>query len=420
MSNGSIDRRDFLKGAAATVALLLTAEQAIAAEGGAEAAVAGPPVKIGVIGLGQWGKEILSNLAKIPSAQVTAICDTYEPYVRKGKEIAPNAATFADYKAVLSSPDVEAVVVATPTHQHKEIVLAALQAGKHVYCEAPIAGSIEDAKAIALAAQGSKQVFQAGLQGRSNPLYKHVLPFIRTGVLGVPAQAYGQWNQKNSWRRMAPTPEREAELNWRLSKATSLGLAGEMGVHHFDIANWYLKAMPVAANGFGSITAWKDGRDVPDTIQCIVEYPDGVNMMFSSTLASSFSNTYTLFQGNHNSVLLRDKRAWMIKENDAPLLGWEVYARKEQTMDMSGICLVADATQLIAAGKEPGHEAETTPAKEAIYFALENFTRSIRENAKCDCGPLEAYQAAVVAVKTNEAINTGTRIVFQPEWFELK
>lgn len=420
MSNGSIDRRDFLKGAAATVALLMTAEQIIAAEEGEEKPVAGPPVKIGVIGLGLWGREIVTTLGQIPSAQVAAICDTYQAYVNKGKEIAPNAAAFADYKQLLASPDVEAVVVAIPTHQHKEIVLAALQAGKHVYCEAPIAGSIEDARAIGLAAQGSKQVFQAGLQGRSNPLYKHVVKFIRAGVLGTPSQAVAQWNKKTSWRRMAPTPQREAELNWRISKATSTGLVGEVGIHHLDLANWYLKGLPTAVSGFGSITAWKDGRDVPDTVQCVLEYPNGVNMVFFATLASSFSNTYTVFEGNSASVLLRDTRGWMIKEDDAPVLGWEVYARKEPTMDESGICLIANATKILAEGNEPGKEAENPQAKEAIYYALENFTRSIRENLKSDCGPVEAYQAAVTAIKANEAINSGSRIAFQSELFELK
>ena len=420
MSNGNIDRRDFLKGAAATVALLLTAEQVLAAEAGEESPVKGPPVRIAVIGLGLWGKEILTSLTLLPSAQVTAVCDTYEPYVKKALEIAPNAAPFSDYRQVLASPEVEAVVLATPTHLHKDIALEAMQAGKHVYVEAPLAGSIDDAKAIALAGLGSGKVFQGGLQNRSNPLYKHVLQFARAGVLGNPAQVMAQSNNKLSWRRMAPTPERESELNWRLGKATSIGLPGELGVHRFDMASWFLNGLPRSVSGFGSITAWNDGRDVPDTVQCVLEYANGVNMVFSSTLASSFSNTYILFQGSNNSLLLREKRGWMIKEDDAPLLGWEVYARKEPTMDESGICLVADATKLIAAGKEPGHEAESATAKEAIYFALENFTRSIREDLKSSCGPIESYQSAVVAIKANEAVNSGGKIDFLSEWFELQ
>ena len=421
MTDGTIDRRDFLKGAAATVALLLTTEQIVAAQGATEAAaVSGPPVKIGVIGLGQWGKEALTSLSRLPSAQVTAICDTYQKFVEKGKEIAPNAATFTDYKQLLASPEVEAVVIATPSHLHKDIALEAIQAGKHVYCEAPLASTIEDAKAIALAGQGSKQVFQAGLQGRSNLLYKHVSRFVKTGVLGNSAQVHAQWHKKDSWKRMAPTPEREKELNWRLSKATSSGLVGESGVHNLDLANYYLNGLPTAVTGFGSIINWSDGRDVPDTVQCIFEYPNNVRVIFDATLASSFSNSYTLFQGSNSSLMMRENRAWMVKEADSALLGWEVYARKEPCFDETGICMVADATKILQAGKEPGKEGSVEPTKEALYCALENFTKSIRDGSKPACDALTGYQSTVVALKANEAIVSGTKIAYDPALFELK
>ncbi len=288
MSNG-IDRRDFLKGAAAGAVILLTADKLLAADEPAPAPV-GPAVKIGVIGLGQWGKDLVSTLSKMPSAQVAAVCDTYEAYVKRAAKIAPNAAAFDDYRKMLEDKSIEAVVVATPTHMHKEIVLAAIQAGKHIYCEAPLASSIEDARAIAQAGKTSKQVFQSGLQGRSNALYTHVEKFIRTGALGKTAQLYAQSNRKQSWRRMAPDPEREKAVNWRLSKETSAGLIGEIGIHSIDLANWYLAALPLSFTGFGAITAWDDGRDVPDTVQCVIEYPGSIRMVFMSTLASSFSN----------------------------------------------------------------------------------------------------------------------------------
>ena len=420
MSDGIIDRRDFLKGAAATMALLLTAEGLSAAEAATEeAAVTGPPVKFGVVGIGRWGREILATLSRLPSAQITAICDTYEPYLNKGKEIAPNAAAFDDYCKLLESPEVEAVIVATPSHLHKDIALAAIEAGKHVYCEAPLAATIEDAKAIALAGKDSKQVFQAGLQGRSNLLYKHVSKFVRAGVLGNSAQVIAQWNKKDSWRRMAPTPEREAELNWRLSKQTSAGLPGEIGIHQFDLAQWYLNGVPTAVMGFGTIINWNDGRDVPDTVQCVFEYPNNVRMIFVSTLVSSFSNSYTLFQGSNSSLMMRERRGWMIKEADSPLLGWEVYAKKEKCYDETGICMVADSTKLLEAGKEPSKEGSVEPTKEALYCGLENFTRSVREGAKSACGPVEGYQAAVIALKANEAVLSGTKITYQSDWFNL-
>lgn len=419
MTDG-IDRREFLKGAAAaTVALMFTAEQILAAEGATEAAVTGPPVKFGVVGLGSWGKELLTSLSKLPSAQVVAICDTYEPFRNKGKEIAPNAALMSDYKQLLASPDVEAVVIVTPSHQHKDIALAAIQAGKHVYCEAPLANTVEDAKAIALAGKGSSKIFQVGLQGRSNALYKHVNTFVKSGVLGTRVEVLAQWNKKDSWKRMAPTPEREAEINWRLKKASSPGLIGEAGIHSLDLANRYLIGLPVAVTGFGSISAWNDGRDVSDTVQCVIEYPDNVRMVLTSTLGSSFSNAYTLFQGNNSSLMLRERRGWMIKEADSALLGWEPYARKEPVFDETGICMVADASKILAAGKEPAKEGSVEPTQEAHYLALENFTRCIREGAKVTADAVVGYQATIAALKANEAALTNTKITYQPDWFTL-
>src|SRR5262249_2282786 len=118
MGNETFDRRDFLKGAAALVAFLLTEKEMLAVDPIQDAPPVGPPVKIGVVGISQWGREILSTLSRLPSAQVTAICDLYEPYLKRGKEIAPKAATLTDYRKLLESPEVEAVVVATPSHQH--------------------------------------------------------------------------------------------------------------------------------------------------------------------------------------------------------------------------------------------------------------------------------------------------------------
>ena len=144
----------------------------------------GPPVKFGVIGLGAQGRDVLANLAKLPNGPVVAICDSYKSSIKRASESAPNAKTTENYKEVLENPEVQAVVIATPTHLHKEIALAAIQAGKHVYLEAPMAHTIDDAKSIAKAAQGSSKVFQVGLQFRENPQHRHVFKFFRTGACG--------------------------------------------------------------------------------------------------------------------------------------------------------------------------------------------------------------------------------------------
>lgn len=419
-SKEMLSRRDLLRHASTlTLVMALSADDALA-ESAPASVPAGPPVGVGVVGLGPQGRELLGSLARLSAASVAAICDTYAPFLKRGAEIAPKAAQQADYRRLLDDKNVQALIVATPSHLHRQIVLDAVQAGKHVYCEAPLAITIEDCQAMARAGAGAKQVFQVGQQWRSEPQHHHALKFVRTGVLNKIAQARAQWHRKDSWRRPAPTPEREREINWRLSSSTSAGLIGEEGIHQVDVVSWFLKAVPAAVTGFGGILVWPDGRDVADTIQCLFEYPGGVHLLYDATLGNSFDGAYELLMGSDSALLTRGERAWMFKEADSPLLGWEVYARKDKFGDDIGIALVANATQLLAQGKIPGQESATNdPTKTPFYAALEEFVTCIQQGKKPECGPLEGLQAAVVAIKANEAIKSGGKVTFQPEWFTL-
>jgi predicted dehydrogenase len=412
--DSAFDRRDFLKTAAGTLALLLSPRGLAASQTQPAAAVAGPPVRFGVIGLGAWGREIVEALGRSEMAQVAAICDSYEPFLKRAAGGAPRAETLTDWRRLIESSAVESVVIATPTPAHREIVVAALQAGKHVYCEAPIAASIDDARAIAAAARAATGVvFQGGLQGRTNPLYRHVLQFVKSGVLGDVALVNAQWSRKQSWRRAAPSPERERALNWRLER-DSPGLMGEVGIHQIDLISQYLAARPAAMTGAGHVAAWRDGRQTPDTAACLVEYGP-VRASIRATLASSFGGAYTIFQGSNASLLLKEDRGWLIKEADSPLLGWEVYARKESVHDETGIAMVADATKLLQAGKEPGKDGPLEPEKPALVVALESFVTSIRTHTPPACGPAEACAATIAGLKANAAVLANTRITFEAE-----
>lgn len=410
-------RRNFLRQVAGTSALLFSRRGLGLAEVTPPATPVGPPVGLGVIGLGPWGREILSTLARLADARVVAVCDTYAPLLKKALEIVPAATARADARAVLDLKDVEAVVVATPSHLHKDIALAALQAGKHVYCEAPLAASLDDARSIARAARESRSVFQGGLQGRANSLYRHVGQFVKSGVLGTPVLASVHWGRKDSWRRVAPTPAREAELNWRLAKESSPGLMGEAAGHQIDLVTDYLGALPLAVTGFGTIALWKDGRDVPDTVQCVFEYPRGVRVVVEATLASSIGGAHTLLRGSNSSLMVREKRAWLLKEADSPLLGWEVYARRDNVLEETGIALVADSTKILAAGEEPG-ESAPEPSREPLLLAFEGFLAAVREGPAPACGAREACQATAVALQADAAVRAGARLAIPPESLE--
>jgi predicted dehydrogenase len=425
-ARAELNRRSFLKGSSfATMMMMLGAVEITAQETAkkpipAPAKKIGPPVKCGVIGVGAWGRELIGYLSRLPNAPITGVAETYGASLRRAKTGAPGAETFEDYRKLLESKEVQAVIVATPTHQHKDIVIAALQAGKHVYCEAPLAHTMEDAAAIAVAAKkATGQIFQVGLQYRANPQHHHVLEFVRTGAAGALTTARSQYHKKESWRRTSPNADREKELNWRMEQATSPGLVGELGIHSIDVASWFLRANPISVTGFGSILHWKDKRNVADTAQVVVEYPGGVRMIYDATLTNSYDSNYDVFSGTDAAILIRENRAWMFKEADSPLLGWEVYAKKDTfpASGEAGIALVANATQLIAQGLKPAEAAANGDAP--AYYALEAFIESINEKKAPHAGWKEGYEATVTAIKANEAVNKNAVVKFDPKWFEI-
>jgi predicted dehydrogenase len=371
--------------------------------------------------------------------------------VKRAADLAPNAQKYSDYKQLLADKNVQAVVVATPTHLHKDIVLEALQAGKHVYCEAPMAASLDDARTIAKAARDNFGVnFQVGLQSRADKQVYSLANFIRSGVLGKPLKARQQFHKKQSWRFPSPNPEREKALNWRLDQAISLGLVGELGVHSIDIANWYFNAQPLSATGFGSLVQWKDERSIPDNVLVTLEYPGGVFLTYEATIGNSFEAELGLFYGTDCAIMMRERRAWMFKEADAPLLGWEVYARKDAFYNESGIVLGAGNTKQETQSKKDTPADAVVDPKSPLQYALGTFLKNsdtigsgvadFKKNFDPeDKAALKEYvdglqkertwlpaatwrdglDATITVAKANEAIQKGQKIVFKPEWFEL-
>jgi predicted dehydrogenase len=453
-SVSELNRRDFLKGSSAATLMALMGGVPIYAgdksteDDATEYTGQINPVNCAVIGCGAHGREVLATLARLAAAPVVAICDTYEPYLRRSAPSAPKAEKHTDYRKLLEQKEVQAVIVATPSHQHRQVVLDAFAAGKHVYCEMPLAHTPEDSRAIAQAAKGAfKLNFQAGLQNRADPQRYYLVKFVRTGIMGQAIALRSQWHRKKSWRLTSPNPAREQEINWRLQRTTSPGLLGEIGVHQVDVANWMLARRPLAVTGLGSVMHWKDGRDVPDAVEAIFEYPGGELFTCQLSLTHSFDAEHELYYGTNSTIMCRDRRAWMFKEVDSPQYGWDVYARKEAFYQENGIVLDANTTKLGVQTRKPT-DKPSADEETALYHAFKAFVTNchIRQSAVEDFGanfdandiaalkeylgslkknrlPAAGYQegceATVTALKANEAILKKQRIVFEKEWFDI-
>lgn len=410
-----INRRDFLRhGSGMATAFLLMPEVRSLFASSLNSV---PPVPSAVIGLGKQGRLIMGELAKFPFVKIAAICDINSSRLRSGKRRTQEAIPYEDYQKLLESEkDVHAVFVATPTHLHRDIAIASLQAEKHVYCEAPLASTVEDCKKIAKAAKNAKTVFHVGLQMRSNPIYKLARTFLRSGAIGDMIFLRGQFQRKTSWAIPASNPSDEKSLNWRLYKETSTGLAGEEGSHQFDVVNWFLEQLPLSVSGRGQIKLYQDGREIPDTIQCVLTYPGSLQMAYSASLGCSFEGQYELFNGHFGAIKTVGNLGWMFKEADAPTQGWEVYAIKQRFHIDEGITLIADATKLAKQGKlREGIGLPHPP----LYFGLQDFLVSVTESKPSACPAPVGLRAAVVGIKAHEAVMSAGEIAFEEEWFKI-
>jgi predicted dehydrogenase len=375
-------------------------------------------LKVGIIGVGRQGRAIAVELGKLENVQVAAICDNDSARLKTAQGRTQGAEAIEDYRRLLEKADVGAVIIATPTHQHKEIALAAVQAGKHVYCECPLAHTPEDARAIALAARGSKKVFATALEGRSNPVYTLARSFFRSDAVRAVVSMRCHNHQKRSLRTPSSDPAREKALNWWLDKEISTGIPGEVGTQQLDVVHWYRDAYPVEVSGYTATRLWDDGRpaEIGDTCGCDFAFADGTRMQFEATLANSFEGKYELLAGVNSAIKLAWTHAWMFKEADANRQGWEVYANTQQFHKDEGITLIADATKLASQGKlQEGVGLPNPPT----YYAISDFVRAVSEGKAPAAGADDAFRTTVVALAAHKAAAGKTQVEITAEMLKV-
>lgn len=394
------DRRGFLKQAVGTLAGM-----ALLPDGfDALPTLQGPVITVGVVGVGRQGRAILAELQKVTRVKVVALCDTFAPRLEAAVGRHKDVIGFPDHRALLEHrPEVEAIIVATPTHLHRKVVEDALSAGRHVYCEAPVASTIEDCEALARAAAGAKAISQAGFQGRSNPVYRRAQPLVTIEVRRM-VSMYAQSHRKTSWRFPVGDGQPEAEANWRLDPDVSTGLAGEIAAQQFDVAHWMRAQYPVRVQGRGTVRLHSDGRTVADTIELELLWQDGVPLKYQATLANSYGGQHEIFYGTTGTLRLGWRDGYLFKEQDAPTQGWEVYAPREACFGQEGIVLVSDATQL-AAQKDIRSDAGLPHPP--LYYSLIDFLRSAADRQPGVCTMEEGARATIVGILANRAIVTG-------------
>jgi predicted dehydrogenase len=373
-------------------------------------------VRIGLIGTGSRGQVLLEHLLKTPAVEIAGLCDVYAPNLEAAQlKVGKKVPHYSDYRALLDDKTIDAVVIATPLHLHAPMCLSAFAAGKSVYCEKSLALTIEECKAVAVAADQSPQVFQIGHQRLFHRSALHALSQVKAGDLGPITQIRAYWHRNIDWRRPVPSPDLEPLINWRLYRQFSAGLMTELASHHLHVANWFLDAPPVACVGYGSINYWKDGREVFDNVNVIYKYPGGVSFVYDSLSSNRFHGLEVQIMGPKGTLELETSRFYREIPPPAPGIVQLINQIEKgifERVPIGGPSWVPDLkkdTKGIALPEDPGHDDGTG-------LSLAAFASAVRLKEKMPYMVEHAYRSGVAALMGVQAMEEGREVLWPGDY----
>ncbi len=260
-------------------------------------------IQIALIGAGGQGQSDTRVAASIPGVKVVATADCYDNRLAHCKELwGQDILTTRDYREILDRKDIDAVIIGTPDHWHKQASIDAMNAGKDVYCEKPMIHLYSDGPAMIEASRSTKRILQIGSQRVSSIIYVKAKELLASGAIGQLNMVSAFWDRNSSigawnytvppdastetcdWPRFLGTAPKipfngEHFFQWRKWKAYGSGVAGDLFVHLFSGIHFITGAHgPTRAMATGGLRFWKDGRDVPDVLLGLFDYPEGFNL----------------------------------------------------------------------------------------------------------------------------------------------
>ncbi|MBB1283594.1 Gfo/Idh/MocA family oxidoreductase [Flavisolibacter sp. BT320] len=256
-------------------------------------------LRIGVVGLGIMGHNNISTSLKVPGVEMVAACDLYKGRLQRAKELYGNSLfTTQDYRELINRNDVDAVIVATSDNWHARIAQDALQKGKAVYCEKPMVHRIQEGAGVVAAQRKSGKILQVGSQRVSSIVYAKAAELYKAGEIGklnLIQASFDRQSALGAWQYTMPTDANETTVDWdryvagakkipydakkffwwRNYRDYGTGVAGDLFVHLLSGIHVITGSKgPNKIFSSGQLSYWKDGRDVPDVMTAIMEYPE--------------------------------------------------------------------------------------------------------------------------------------------------
>lgn len=397
-------------------------------------------IRVGFIGVGNRGTQMLHTFMPMPDCEIAALCDVYEPYITRvyekvdpryistrpgqipkmGETFAGKVERYTDYRKLLENKSIDAVVISTPDHWHALQTIHSVQAGKDVYVEKPVSKTIEEGRAMIKAAAASKQVVTVGLNRRAAPTFLKLAADIPSGKIGkvtfASACHVSNMYPSGIGRLKPENPPRD--LDWdawlgpRTFRPYQYNIAPYMfrwwedyanqisnnGIHYLDLIRWMLgETAPVWISAGGGKYAVDDDRTIPDTMQATFEFASGsiVSINIVETSSGSFiPYGFIEMRGTKGTLLTGENDYRIIPARPGQFQTWE------KLIEAESVNLEKENSELLADGSYRNSTANM----------VRNFLDCIKSRQKPFCTLEEGHRStslahlATIAMLTNEKL----------------
>jgi predicted dehydrogenase len=445
-----LNRRTFLKvagGATAAAAVPGKIHALVAPQASSAPVSPNDHIQIALIGAGGQGQFDTRIALQVPGVKLVAVSDCYDGRLAHSKEAwGDDLFTTRDYREVLARKDIDAVIIGTPDHWHKQISVDAMKAGKDVYCEKPMIHAYADGPEMIEASRSSNRILQLGSQRVSSIIYAKAKELLASGAIGQLNMVSAHWDRNSSmgawnytvppdaspetcdWPRFlgtAPKISFNAEhfFQWRKWKAYGTGVAGDLFVHLFSGTHFITGSNgPTRAMATGGLRFWKDGRDANDVLLGLFDYPQGFNLSLRVNFVDGGEESEGLtFTGSEGTMQIAGESVTVSRVPREKDPGYTINSFSEPMQK-----------QILKAYHEkypPSHPSgppavafEKYQAPDAYhdsYDHFQNFFAAVRSRKPVVEDAVFGYRAAGAALLSNLSIERGAVVKWDPEAMKL-
>ena len=446
-----MNRRDFLRvtGAASAATVLGGRVHALKALEGepAQAVAANDHIQIALIGAGGQGMGDTRTAVQVPGVKLVAVADCYDGRLQHSKEVwGDDIFTTRDYNEILARKDIDAVIIGTPDHWHKQASVDAMKAGKDVYCEKPMIHLYSDGPEMIDASRSTGRILQVGSQRVSSMIYAKAKELLAAGAIGQLNMVTAFWDRNSSmgawnytvpddastetcdWPRFLGTAPKipfnaEHFFQWRKWKAYGSGVSGDLFVHLFSGTHFITGSKgPTRGMATGGIRFWKDGRDADDVMLGLFDYPEGFNLSLHVNFVDGGEESEGLvFTGSEGTLEIAGNSVSVnrVPRETEPGLTLSTFTVAMQ-QKMQAEYNEKYPHQHPGGTPATGYEKYVAPEGYSdSYDHFKNFFASVRSRQPVVEDAVFGFRAAGAALLSNRSIEHGAVVKWDPEEMKI-